>query len=78
MLHCSAWLVSFPPFQVEIYSDLLRVSRPRLIFSRMASRSLSSLSLVTTTLLGWMPTGTLWPLALSRVTRSTWMTYLRR
>jgi hypothetical protein len=53
-------------------------SRPFLIRSRMLSRSLSSLSLVTTTLLGWMPMGTDCPFDFSRVTRSTWTTYFRR
>lgn len=55
-----------------------RSSRPTLMRSRMFSRSLSSFSLVMTTLLGWMPRGTLWPEALSRVTRSMWIWYLRR
>lgn len=57
---------------------LLPVSRPALMRSRMASRSLSSLSLVMTTLEGWTPRGTDWPLVFSRDTRSTWITYLRR
>ena len=56
----------------------LFVSRPWLIRSRIFSRSLSSLSLVTSTLLGAMPMGTLWPLLFSRATRSTCTTYLRR
>lgn len=47
-----------------------RVSRPRLMRSRMDSRSLSSLSLLMTTLEGWMPMGTDWPLVFSRLTRS--------
>ena len=40
-----------------------------------ANRSLSSLMLIMTTLLGWMPMGMLEPFALSRCTRSTWMTH---
>jgi len=57
---------------------LALASRPCWMRSRMLSRSLSSLSLVTSTLEGAMPMGTLWPLVFSRVTRSMWMTYLRR
>ena len=40
--------------------------------------SLSSLRLVTTTLLGWMPMGTEAPFDLSRWTRSTWITHFLR
>ena len=40
--------------------------------------SLSSLMLVMTTLLGWMPMGTVAPFDLSRWTRSTWMTHFLR
>ena len=43
--------------------------------SRIALRSLSSLRLMTTTLLGWMPIGAVEPLDLSRWTRSTWITH---
>jgi len=56
----------------------LCASRPLLILSRIFSRSLSSLSFVTTTLLGWMPIGTDWPLDFSRETRSMWMRYFSR
>jgi hypothetical protein len=42
-----------------VYDDFdLTASRPLPIRSRIFSRSLSSFSLVTTTLLGWMPMGT--------------------
>ena len=40
--------------------------------------SLSSLMLVITTLLGWMPMGTVAPFDLSRWTRSTWITHFLR
>lgn len=43
-------------------------SRPALLRSRICSRSLSSLSLVTTTLEGAMGMGTDWPLLFSRTT----------
>jgi hypothetical protein len=41
-------------------------------------RSLSSFRVVITTLLGWIPTGALAPLVLSRCTRSTWITHFLR
>lgn len=69
---------AWPIQAVALPLALATWSRPALMRARMSSRSLSSLSLVMTTLLGWMPRGTLWPVALSRVTRSTWITYLRR
>ena len=56
----------------------LFASRPWAMRSRMLSRSLSSLSLVTSTLEGAMGMGTDWPLDFSRETRSMWMMYLRR
>jgi hypothetical protein len=59
-------------------SFFLAASRPRLIRSRMFSRSLSSLSLTISTLEGAIPIGTDWPLLFSRLMRSMWMTYLRR
>ena len=70
---------TFDPRSVYLDSSfLLLASRPLDILSRMLSRSLSSFSLVMTTLEGAMPIGTDWPLVLSRVTRSTCTTYLRR
>lgn len=59
----SAYLAAALPLALD--------SRPALMRSRMDSRSLSSLSLVMTTLEGWMPRGTDWPEVFSRVTRST-------
>lgn len=56
----------------------LFASLPCEILSKIFSRSLSSLSFVTSHLLGAMPMGTLWPLLFSRETRSTCTTYLRR
>ena len=43
--------------------------------SKIARLSLSSLMVVMTTLLGWMPIGAVEPLDLSRWTRSTWITH---
>ena len=64
---------------IHAFSLLFLVnSLPVLILSSMLSRSLSSFNLVIMTLLGAMPSGTLCPFDFSRVTRSTWMTYLRR
>ena len=50
----------------------------RFFLSRSALRSLSSLSFVMITFDGRTPTCTVWPFALSRVTRSTWTTHFLR
>jgi len=46
--------------------------------SKIARRSLSNLSEVTTTLLGWTPIGVVAPFDLSLWTRSTWITHFLR
>lgn len=50
----------------------------RSLRSRIARLSLSSLMVVMTTLLGWMPMGVVEPFDLSRCTRSTWITHFLR
>lgn len=80
---------SFPPTRTEkvtparlsFYSCIF-VSSPSffdaLFLSSKFDLSLSSLSLVMMTLLGWTPMGTVAPLVFSRWTRSTWMTNFLR
>lgn len=68
------------PF-LKIYSLFLPLSPSFALppfLSKIASRSLSILSFVICTLLGWTPTGTDCPFTFSLVTRSMWMTYFRR
>merc|ERR1719428_1153341 len=64
-----------PHMSLSVYLPFFEL---RFLRSRRALRSLSSLIFVMVTLDGWIGIGTVWPLALSRVTRSTWITHFLR
>src|SRR5258706_2632343 len=70
--------VLLPVLALQDRSAVPSNRQPKLVTETIPYRSLSSFKVVITTLLGWMPTGELAPLVLSRCTRSTWMTHFLR